>query len=517
MEATFNPRNSYFSLLPPDILMNVYCKLNVVKALSVITLLAENPQSTAVRWLNDTQRSVQTLKLDEACQDTFLKTHGTGIKFLEINDEDADCLLKPIEHAPHLRTLKISHPHFYRSAAAFFDKITPSSLEQLTIQCCNMRDFDCRKLGRLTNLTVLKIDEINERFTHFESLSALKKLRVLQSSHEGVLPLLTQFCELTHLELSSFVFSPTIFNLIQLTTLKFQWVALSSEQIAPITRLTNLLKLTLNNILVSPSDLSGDEKMERLSTLTQLTNLDIGNNRLSEMGIGRLHYLTNLTKLNVKESEVVIWPLPLLTKLSTIITSGGNDLDGVYSSALKDQTQLTSLSLSKCNFSYMNGTTDLQSLILLSRLSLRACVLRVNDTDFLTYLTNLRSLDLSENGLLDDVLLKVSHLTTLHTLNIGRNKLFGMSIERLQTLENLTDLNIADNPIAKESPFLAIFELPLLVRLSCPGIFFLDEHVEFLKKQTHLDFLDIRKSRISPGKCAELTAHFANKLTQLLI
>lgn len=516
MEATFNPRTSYFSLLPPDILMNVYCKLNVAKALSAIKLLSENPQSTVVRWLNETQRSIQTLKLDAVTQETFLKTHGTSIKFLGVNKERLDCLLQPIEHAPNLRTLVISFPMGHNYLTPLIDKLNSTSVEKLIVDRCFVSSLDCSKVARLTNLTVLKFDKIQERFTHYGSLSALKKLRVLQFSSEGVLPLLTQFSELTHLELSSHVFSPSIFDLIQLTTLKLQWVALSSKQIAPITRLTNLLKLKLNNMLESQADRTGDKKMERLSTLTRLTNLDIGNNRLSEMGLGRLHYLTNLTKLKMEQSEVVSWPLPLLTMLSTIFFSGRNTVFGFHSSALKEQTQLTSLSISDYDFRYMSSTIDLMSLTQLNRLSLRASALDVRNTEFLTHLTNLRCLDLSQNDLLDDVLLKVSNLTSLHTLNLSNNKVFGVRIVRLQALENLTDLDISNNPIAKESPLLTIFRLPLLVRLGCRGISFLDEHVEFLKNQTHLDLLDIRQSQISPGKIAELTGFFATKPTQLL-
>ncbi|MQF48753.1 tetratricopeptide repeat protein [SAR202 cluster bacterium AC-647-N09_OGT_505m] len=147
---------------------------------------------------------------------------------------------------------------------------------------------------------------------------------------------------------------------------------------------------------------AGIENLSGLEYAVNLTELDIGHNRVSD--ISRLASLTKLTRLVLDRNEIIdISPLASLTNLTELV---------LYSNPISDISSLASLTnLTEPNL-YSNPISDIRPITNLTNLTTLVLTSdRISDFSPLTSLTNLNSLWLDGNEIGDIRLLALSGLT----------------------------------------------------------------------------------------------------------
>lgn len=171
-----------------------------------------------------------------------------------------------------------------------------------------------------------------------------------------------------------------------------------------------------------------------LSPLTQLTNLDLGRNKISS--IFCLSGLTQLKSLNLEDNKIsVILHLRSLAQL-TSLNLGGNHISSTF--GLSNLTQLRSLNLEN------NRISDISDTLYLTQLtSLNLGINRLSSISNLSNLTQLKDLDLKSNKISDISVL--SNFKYLTSLDLNNNKI--SDISALQNLTQLTSLYLSDNQI----------------------------------------------------------------------
>jgi internalin A len=155
---------------------------------------------------------------------------------------------------------------------------------------------------------------------------------------------------------------------------------------------------------------------------------------------------------NGDASNQIIHPpaSPLPISLKKLVLCGCNISDGSF---LTNLTHLTSLDLSNNNISdgsFLKNLTHLTSLYLSDN--------QISDGSFLTNLTNLTSLNLSTTQIRDWSFLK--NLTKLTSLNLSNNEISDWSF--FQHLTNLTSLYLSGNQISDGSFFQHLTKLTSL-------------------------------------------------------
>ena len=227
------------------------------------------------------------------------------------------------------------------------------------------------------------------------------------------------------------------------------------SDLTSIAGLTQLTKLDLHNNWIS--DLSP------LSGLTLLTELDLSFNQINDLT--PLSNLTRLRVLNLSENRqdytrrggdgvlnnetiFALTPLASLTRLEKLDLSGNwinQHLPGIGISALSNLTALVELNLSDLgglyNVRFLSGLTRLRTLDLSDN--------AITDLSPLAGLTALRTLNLNENTIHD--LSPLAGLTELEVLELGVN-LYISDLRPLSDLTGLRSLNLANNSITDLSP-----------------------------------------------------------------
>ena len=262
-----------------------------------------------------------------------------------------------------------------------------------------------------------------------------------------------------------------------------------------------------------------------LSGLTNLTSLDLGNNRLSDEDMSVLSGLPNLTRLSLHNNSIsdvsVLSGLPKLTRLSlgnnrisdvsvlsglpnlTVLSLYGNRLSDEDMSVLSGLPNLTWLDLGDNNISdvsVLSGLTKLTVLILYFN--------NISDVSVLSGLTNLTWLDLGDNRISDEDMSVLSGLTKLTVLRLYGNRLSDEDMSVLSGLPNLTWLDLGDNNISDVSVLSGLTKLTVLI------LYFNNiSDVSVLSGLTNLTWLDLGDNRISDEDMSVLSG--LTKLTVL--
>ena len=213
--------------------------------------------------------------------------------------------------------------------------------------------------------------------------------------------------------------------------------------ILPLSNLTNLISLDLstNNITdISP-----------LAGLTNLKELNLFRNNISDISI--LFGLTNLTVLNLGDNNISdISPLAGMTNLTFLDLSGINITD---ISPLSGMINLTVLWLNNINITDISVLADLTNL---TRLSLTG--INITDISPLSGMTNLTQLILTSNNISD--ISPLSGMTNLTRLWINNLKNDITDISVLARLTKLTNLLLQNNNISDISPLAGMTNLTWL-------------------------------------------------------
>ncbi len=188
-----------------------------------------------------------------------------------------------------------------------------------------------------------------------------------------------------------------------------------------------------------------------LSTITNLTSLDLGSNNLTDFP-SEIGQLTNLTHLDLRYNELSSLPgeIGQLTNLQQLNLGGsqyssGNDLTELPVE-IGQLANLTQLNLSRNNLTEL--PVEIGQLTNLTKLDLS----RNNLTELsasIGQLTNLTELYLLSNEKLDwaDTFNKLAPLTNLTKLDLSYNKLETLPVE-IGQLTNLTSLELRYNELS---------------------------------------------------------------------
>lgn len=223
----------------------------------------------------------------------------------------------------------------------------------------------------------------------------------------------------------------------ELTTLSFGHDPLDISDISALGELTNLTSLQLSNTNVSD--------IGPLSSLTNLTYLSLAGSTIAAgsgiSDIGPLSGLTNLTQLYLPLNSISdLGPLAGLTNLTSLGIQG-NYISDI--TPLAGLTNLTYLDLSQ------NSISDISPLSGLTRLnSLYIADNSISGISPLAGLTNLTQLSLTRNSVSD--LHDLSGLTGLTSLRLDGNEVSDLG--PLANLTNLEYLYLSDNYISDFSP-----------------------------------------------------------------
>ncbi|MGD2087946.1 MAG: COR domain-containing protein [Candidatus Aminicenantes bacterium] len=294
------------------------------------------------------------------------------------------------------------------------------------------------EMGEFEKITIWKFGDYGIRVLQAYTLDEQGRVKGLSLVNLQFSNIQMQLISLLHF-LEHVIIVGTGFNdysslssLAQLTSLDL--VANNLSDVSVLSSLTQLTSLNLaaNNL----NDVSF------LSSLTQLTSLNLEANNLNDVSF--LSSLTQLTFLNLSwNKEIKDYSFLSSLKQLTFLDLNNNNLSDV--SFLSSLTQLTSLNLgwnqSIKDHSFLSSMTQLTSLNLDKNKSIK-------DYSFLSSLTQLTSLDLAANDLTDVSFL--SSLTQLTSLNLGYNSLSDVSF--LSSLTQLTSLNLRENPITNPPP-----------------------------------------------------------------
>lgn len=244
-----------------------------------------------------------------------------------------------------------------------------------------------------------------------------------------------------------------ICELTGLNALSLEDCAISDEQVAQLKDATNLTNLYLNKNQIS--DVSS------LATLVRLKELSLANNKLTTLT--GLEPLIRLTTLNLEGNKMT--DLASIAKLTNLqsLNLASNDLTEI--GALSALTNLKTLYLYTNKLTNLMGISGMKSL---SQLSLNQN--QLTDISSLAGMTSLSSLDLSENPTLSDYtpltqttlstlvaqangitdLSVICQISTLRELNVSYNAI--TSVEDIVKLPTLTTLYISYNSVSKLAP-----------------------------------------------------------------
>ncbi len=245
--------------------------------------------------------------------------------------------------------------------------------------CLSLIEFRPYTIASLTNLTVLKMDNLRTFFLNLQSLSNLTKLTALSLGKcEGIID-----DEIKHL---------TSFR--RLTTLDLHGCkGVTSEGLAPLTELTALTDLNLNEC--RGIDNSGIFHIMKLTSLTSLGFAFLAY-RITDIGIAQLNTLTNLTALNL--SHNINLTNAILTHLTGLIRLNSLDLSccDITDDGVKDLTKFTRLSTLHliCHKITDKSINQLTKLTNLTTLAFGGPMITNNRAEHLTKLTSLTSLQL---------------------------------------------------------------------------------------------------------------------------
>ena len=198
---------------------------------------------------------------------------------------------------------------------------------------------------------------------------------------------------------------------------------------------------SLRRLSVTESSLK-DQDVRALETMTQLTNLDLGGNQLTDSGVKYLAGLTNLQSLAINNSQ---WVHSHMN-----ITDSGLKY-------LTNLVELRSLNTTRLNVTgFPVALPKLQSATLSSQP-------QVNGK--LTGLPNLKSLMFSGNQVSDESLDKILESSGLESLHLQYTPITDAGLKRIASIKSLKKLRI-DSAVITDDGIAALVDGPPLVSMN---------------------------------------------------
>jgi Leucine-rich repeat (LRR) protein len=239
---------------------------------------------------------------------------------------------------------------------------------------------------------------------------------------------------------------------------------LESADVPQLAKLTKLIKLDIsgNNLADSSTQLAGltnltwlninDNRLDsnvtaQLTNLTKLASLYIGDNELLAAGVAHLGKLTTLTMLDIannalgSDDETQPADLTALASMTNLTTLDicDNALTSYDVAHLANLTNLTELNIAANRFG-SDGAEHLANLTNLNSLIIFGSYIGPNGAAYLRNLTNLTSLDISGNDIRVKGAACLASLRKLISLTIDDNKLGLKGAAHIANLPNLTEL-----------------------------------------------------------------------------
>jgi len=230
--------------------------------------------------------------------------------------------------------------------------------------------------------------------------------------------------------------------------------------------------------------------VDRLSRLSSLTTLYIGDNQIGEEGAKAVARLQNLTKLYIQGNDIGKEGAKAVARLDNLTTLQIWD-NGIGEEGAKAVARLQNLTILDIGG---NGIGD-------------------RGAQAIASLHNLTSLRIWNNGIGNEGAKAVARLQNLTKLIIALNELGQDGAKAIAGLQNLTALHIWSNDLGDEGAE-AVAELRNLVALNVVGNSIGDEGAKALSKLEYLTILDIGHNRIGDeGAKALSNLQYLTRLT----
>jgi hypothetical protein len=262
-------------------------------------------------------------------------------------------------HFPSLRQIHIRCWSLSESSFGFLPNLNSSLITSLRLSPCRINDTQAVSISRLTNLSILKLDNAS-------TISA--------ASVNQFLPCLTR---LSDLYLQAQVSDAALSNFGKMTNLTSFTISHSNALTGSF--FSQCSAAHSNLVTLQLSTCGGLESIDRLSFLTNLTFLDIEKtSHSSEAFMAVLPSLAKLETLNVAESHLSSLPVQKLTSLAKLVANNCLELSHVDPLP----STLSHLNINNCpkllDLSCLSGLRSVNELLL--------CGLRSNPLEHLSSL-----------------------------------------------------------------------------------------------------------------------------------
>ena len=376
--------------------------------------------------------------------------------FTRFAGNDYNRIIDALKHCKSLQNLIITN-----QAITDMSRIMElTNLKKLNLSLNNISKI--KGLENMSDLEELNLE--NNKITKIEGLESLKNLKILNLGNN-------QIIDITPLSANNKLMTLNLKTNSQIDGNKSNY---TGERLEALNKIGEILdrggtinldvdKLGLfTNYKVLNLSSQKLETLELLEDLTQLTTLNLNDNKLTledKNSQEILKNMTNLTNLTLSNNQITnIKAINNLSNLKTLYLSGNNnnvdlveiediisnlDLLTVSTERLKtivncDINKITKLMLS--SNSSLTEIPDLSKFKKLTTLSLSTSS-NIKDLNTISTITNLKILNLNQTNL-HGRMIDFSKLANLTNLSLRGNTLWSEDLENLKALKNNTNLTI---------------------------------------------------------------------------